>query len=47
MALIFCKNETKEAKKNMSLKVNMIKGKKDMLKTFDGLFSSVWSLSRV
>ena len=41
MALIFCKNETKEAKKNMSLKVNMIKGKKDMLKTFDGLFSSV------
>ena len=31
----------------MSLKVNMIKGKKDMLKTFDGLFSSVWSLSRV
>ena len=25
----------------MSLKVNMIKGKKDMLKTFDGLFSSV------
>ena len=41
MALILCKNETKEAKKNTSLQVNMIKGKKDMLKTFNGLFSSV------